>query len=350
MKSIHDKLNTSIGTKTLTITTAFGICASMFAFFGSDVLQPIAFINQGLFEALNEAWTGFPAFLNTGVGKIVCALLLAAISGAWILRQFYRTRIILIAHSTMNEELRLDASFMQKYWRKKHDLTLRLLSDNDVVQALSKQDKQAESVINSIMEDKRPVFYFGIAHTPLIFRLGYQLSGKRIKFLHQYRVGVTEHCFSELRKFDEDRMPLNCVDKFEVQGATELLFGIGATYQVKCADLDAIDPRHTMYRYIYSIEEDMRGVDFFSSENKINALATSIVKYLEDFCKEFRFEKVHIVISASVAFTFLLAQRMNTRQLPEIVVYHYYNGSYPWGVVIKENDANKAVIYPHLVK
>ena len=44
-----------------------------------------------------------------------------------------------------------------------------------------------------------------------------------------------------------------------------------------------------------------------------------------------------MVLSTSVAFTFYLGQQLNNRQTPQIIVYHYENGTYPWGIRIKEN-------------
>ena len=346
MKKLHAFLNKKTIARALSVFSALFICADVVAFLGENELAPLKLVDQGVFMTIKAIWPDFVMSLSSDAGKIVCVLVSLAIAMLWVSKIFFRTRIVLISHSTMNKDLEIDTVFKKEHWCKHFDVELNYGGD-DISQLLSEQDEKAETIKRNIInKEKRPVFYYGIAHTPMIFRLGYQLSGKSVRFLHQYRVSKKEHCFSELRKYDEDRMPLNVVESVLVHGATDLLFGIGATYKIKSEDLDTIDPTHVMHRYNYTIEEDLQGFDFFSSENKIHSLVTSLVKYIEVICKENRVQRVHIAISASVAFTFLFAQRLSTNQIPEIVVYHYENGnSYPWGVCIKEKDANKAVVY-----
>jgi len=130
-----------------------------------------------------------------------------------------------------------------------------------------------------------------------------------------------------------------------VQGAKELLVGISATYQIKDTELNSIDPARSMSRVSLSVDPEMQGKDFFNSEQKITKLAHSMVSCIEEICKEHGIGKVHLAISASTAFTFKLAQLLHTNQMPEIVVYHYEAPSYPWAILIKENDCSKAMFF-----
>ena len=345
MKKMHYLLNLKSVTGALGILSVFVVSCLIVAVFGEKELKILGIVDKGLFEALSEVWPSFSTFLYTDVGMSLCILALLIIIGLWLLRLFYRTRIVLIKHSSMNIKLKIDPDFLKMHWCKRLDVEISLINNN-VVQLLKDHDNKACLISNVMIAEKRPVFYYGIAHTPLIFRFGYQMAGCTVHLLHQYRNARREHHFSELKKYDEDRMPLDGIDCVTINGATDLLFAIGATFNIKNEDLDTIDPTHIMHRCIYNIEGDLQGFDFFSSENKINAIALTLVRKIEEICKENRIQRVHIAISASVAFTFFFAQRLTTNQIPDIIVYHYEKGnSYPWGVRIKEKDAIKAVVY-----
>ena len=244
----------------------------------------------------------------------------------------------------MGKELQLDPNFQKTHWCNNKDITLQISESINLSHVLRNQDRIADGLIEKVSKDTRPVYYYGIAHTPLIFRLGYLLAGKTVHFLHGYRDGKTTSLFSELSKADEDIMPFNIACETTVPGATDLLVGIGATYSIQDTELDTIDPKHIMYRYMINIDEKLQGVDFFNSEYKLNSFAKRLIIDIESICKNNRIKKVHIAISASTAFTFLLGQRFNTNQMPDIIVYHYESGFYTWGILIKENNADKAVI------
>jgi len=246
----------------------------------------------------------------------------------------------------MNKELRIDIAFSKSHWCKKYSLTFEPPCDDDLPCFLKEQDIMIESMVKKLSRDKRPVYYCGIAHTPFIFRLGYQLSGKNILFLHEYgRNGKLMNNFTKLKKYDDDRVSFTRPDERSQPNATELLVGIGATSPIQNVELDTIDPTNTMYRSNITIDDELQGYDFFSSEHKIDAYALSTAKHIENLCKQQRFHVIHMAISASTAFTFKLAQRLHTNQIPQIIVYHYRNGYYPWGIIIKENNAQNAILH-----
>lgn len=68
----------------------------------------------------------------------------------------------------------------------------------------------------------------------------------------------------------------------------------------------------------------------------MHAIRTSVKKY--------GIKKIHLAISSSVAFTFFLAQAFSAQHDPRVVVYHYDNGDYPWGICMKRKAESAVVI------
>ena len=345
MKAFHDLLKSKTCTKGLTGLTTLVVALSVVTFLG-DVLRNDNRLFFGVpFEVLRGAWPGVYAFFDTNIGKATCVLLMTATLTLWIIRQSYRPRIILVKHATMDKELRIGTEFKKTYYCRNYEVTLTPQNNGNLQQLLSTQDKAVERISSKIREAERLVYYCGIAHTPLVFRMGYQLHGKNIRFLHEFRNGKIENHFTELQEHDEDRKSRDEYFEQLSCNATDLLVGIGATYLVQNKDLDSIDPSRSMHRFTYNIEEKMRGFDYYNSRHKIKSEVTTLVLQIGEICKKHKIERVHIVISASTAFTFMLAQSMNSNQIPEIAVYHYETSNYPWGILVREADCGNAVFF-----
>ena len=347
MEKFRDLLKTTIGSKVHVAFSLLSLGLLVVAFFGEETLIKMKALNQDGYESVKSMWASLPRFLEKPVGKIVCCTLFIVILFAWCIRLFYRRRVILLKQSTMGKDIRIDKAFNEKCWCKNLDVILFGITATELVAALSEQDLLSTKYSKIISKGRKPkpLYYCGIAHTPFVFRLGYQLSGKTdIKFLHEFRDGKKDSYFSVLKEHDEDRMPLNSLAGSKESDSTELLVGIGVTYPIKAEELDQIDVNCQMNRYHFTIDSQMKGVDFFNSYHKIASLAASIVDNIEVICKERNIARAHIAISASTPFTFFLAQRLKSNQIPDIIVYHYENSSYPWGIRIKETDPQNAIV------
>lgn len=325
------------------------VCCSIVSFLGTDTLKNIPVIKSAYYDTIVANYPQFVAFLSANIGKYLFFVLLILSIFCLLFRKIYRPVALLISHSTMGYDLSsVEQSFEKSFWfikrRIESQAVLQNASKEKVVEAICKQDDffkrlNAENWCST-------VFYYGVAHTPLVFRFGYQWGqSKTIRFLHRFRPTENEQTFNELPIYVEEKTSFLRSDRFDVDNynlhSKDLLVSLATTYAIKDTDLSSIDPSNSMLRY--KIEVDMLGYDFFNSYQKIHSYADRIVSDLREFVKEREIETIHIVISSSVPFTFYLAQQMNTNQFCKIIVYHYDHGRYTWGIDITELNAEKAV-------
>ncbi len=183
----------------------------------------------------------------------------------------------------------------------------------------------------------------------IVFRLGYYVGQKKnIMFLHRFRPTENAQEFKEIAVYDDDRTafliesPLN-TSKTNCHSA-ELVVAIGTTYPILDENIITLGLGKDVLIYKVQLDKESLGFDFFKSYHKIRSYADRIVSDVRGIVKAQHINKIHIVLSTSVPFTFYLAQQMNTNQYPTIIVYHFSNGRYVWGINIQEEAPDKAAI------
>ena len=333
--------------KCFAIVAVFDACCAIVAFLGEDKLKDIKIINANIYDTIANFWPAFTDGLSTPTGKSVVVFITIAVFLMWALKILYRQPALLIVHSTMGHDLsNLDANFRKSFYAKRIEIGHRIPSQNaskaEIIQAIKAQDETFANIKKTNW--RSIIFYYGVAHTPFIFRLGHQFGQTcRIRLLHRFRVTEDAQEFKELPCHDDNKAAwVNCIQPDNNRQSNELLVAIATTYPIKDEDLRTIDPDNAMY--IYKVEIDRKDYDFFSSYNKIRSYADRIAEDIRLLVKEKGIRTIHLAISSSVPFTFYLAQQMNTQQYPSIIVYQYEPGRYTWGIDIRETDHTKAVI------
>ncbi|WP_369282210.1 SAVED domain-containing protein [Oscillibacter sp. GMB15532] len=66
---------------------------------------------------------------------------------------------------------------------------------------------------------------------------------------------------------------------------------------------------------------------------------------IEEIVRKWNIQTVHVFISSSVSFTFYLGQLMNNNQFRKIIVYHYDNTQFIWGIDIMRSGPQKAIVW-----
>ena len=77
-----------------------------------------------------------------------------------------------------------------------------------------------------------------------------------------------------------------------------------------------------------------------ASSQKFQVYATKV----REIVKRYDIRCIHMVISSSVAFTFFLGAGFSSQHDPDIIVYHYDNGKYIWGIDMKRNGSDAVII------
>lgn len=223
---------------------------------------------------------------------------------------------------------------------------LNLVSDmkdirsyKDINYVVNKQDSFIKEFENKLINGEK-CGYMGLAHTPLILRAGYKIGdGSKIKIFHKKR----DFEYYEALNDEENNMLIG-IDRKEInKRSDELILGISTTFEINDNDLKILKPQNK--NLIIFKTEDL-GYDVITSQKQIECYVAYIMKIVRDFVKSNNINKIHMVISSSVALTFCLGQAISETYDPEIIIYHYESKNpkkYPWGMLLF-NDSKECIV------
>lgn len=201
--------------------------------------------------------------------------------------------------------------------------------------AIKSQDKFVEEFKDKI-NSKYDYGYMGIAHTPLILRMGSQIGDElAITLFHKYRTGNTR-VFKELNKND-DYYKINISMELLDRDSSELLVGLSTTNIIKYEELKILEPDNKNI-IIFSCEE--LGFDVITSKNQVEDYVQYIMYNIRKVVKSKRITKIHMVLSTSVAMTFALGQAISENNDPKVIIYNFDINStkkYTWGIELFKN-------------
>lgn len=234
----------------------------------------------------------------------------------------------------------IDEYYKEHYWIK----TIKLDQTNDFAEsypdraAIKHLDEVALQLSNNTQKSR--CGYYGIAHTPMIFRFGFKMgdSGRNVMLFHKLRHGEVN--FNELSDV-LDGKGVYVFEKNKSIKSDELIVSIATSAQINEQNLVDLNPKNKHIIMFDSLNYD---VDYITSKVTIQYIKDSILTYVRMRVKEYGMQKLHIVIASSVAFTFALGQSFSNQMDPQIVVYHYANGNYYWGICVnKDYDDPKCI-------
>lgn len=329
--------------------SVFILVCVVVSFCGVEKLKELPALNSDSYKTVESLVPSISEWLSSIPGRIIVCSLGTLISIIWCMKWLHRPCALLIAHSSMGHDLStIERKFEKSYWFIRRNITINLMSNGADEEHISEAVKQQDESMELIYKKNwcESIFYYGVAHTPLVFRLGYQWGQKKdIRFLHRFRPIESAQEFEELPQYDSDPVSLQNSDYFDESNIQskrcEMLVAIASSYVIKENQLSQIDPTNSMIHYRLQIER--YGVDFFNSYQKIQSYAAAILEEIRAIIRQNSIDTIHLMISSSVPFTFYLAQQMHTQQFGRIIVYHYERGKYTWGIDVTEPDVRKCV-------
>lgn len=248
-----------------------------------------------------------------------------------IIRRFYKEKIYVISHQSMAYDLaEVDGNFKKKYSLRKHALQQVNFIHSDEVdyQVIRDIDKMAIEAQKSQL----PIAYYGIAHTPFVFRLGYKIGDQNnVILLHKKR---NNSSLFEEWKNEKSGIKIVCSESNVSKKSDELIVAISTSLKIERNHLCMLHPNN---KHILFFEANYMDFDSIISYEDAETLRTDILFNIREVVKKYGIKKIHMVISSSVAFTFFLAQGYSAQHDPEIIVYHYEQGNYPWGINMSKN-------------
>lgn len=269
------------------------------------------------------------------VVRVILLFFTASILLSKFIKYFFIDHIArILMHSSIFESLSdinkdvIDETYRCKYFKIDQ---LRLVQKNDIVGALKKQDaivkRWGRSSSNSLM------VYYGIAHTPFVFRAGNTAgSGNNYLILHKKHNATAEFC----RLDNLVNQHKYICRKVEGQGE-EVVLAISTSYAISDNELKSIDKENKMRKYYFSFRNPKElGLDSINDLGSIRAFVDLIIHTIVVESKKDLISKVHLAIASSVALTFYMGSVWRDTYCPDVVVYHYQNNGYPWGVDMKK--------------
>lgn len=181
--------------------------------------------------------------------------------------------------------------------------------------------------------------YYGIAHTPLIFRMGFKYgNAKDLILLHRKR-GERDSLFEELTHENEHNN-INTEELPQFVQSDELIVSISTTTEITEHNLKVFNYSK---KHVVMFSSENKGHDVIMSyETAINFIET-IIRRVGSLVAKYNIKTIHMVISSSVAFTFLLGQSFNNNRFPEVIVYHFEGGEYYWGINMRKSPQSAFV-------
>ena len=322
---------------------------ALFALFDVETLKKI---ELGPISNIANTVDNFAApFLDIFENSIIKVFLLALfviISLLRIYKYFIRPKAIIINHSSFsNTQSTYDPGIVSGYSVKEKEINVvDQMAHNNIVDAIRAQDALIEEVVRDC-DSNTELLYYGIAHTPLIFRAGFQVGDEgRVRLLHKYR--NDQPYFREISS-EPDALSVR-MEPIKVQStksSNEMLVVIATSLPIKDEELVCFQRSNYCCRLYFQMKENgMYGFDSVVSYATMARLKTDILREIRENVISKGIQKIHLVLSASSDFTFYLAQGFSKNHDPEIVVYHYdrnANNKYPWGISNISTPANAVV-------
>lgn len=315
-------------------------------FAGESVLKKIEIGNyNNIYKTIVNFWPGAPDFFNS-VGCKFISIIIVILTLMLIFARKYRKKAMLIKHSSLGHDItQINSNLSKEFKFKIFDINVtKEMNQGDIKSAVKRQDDCVNEIIDLIQKQQyKDIFYYGIAHTPLVFRLGFQVGPiVEMRFLHKKRTDRKNETFDELSEYETDERIYTpeYLRENEQSKSNSLLFAFASTYEIKRENLFCFD---TESSHILKISTDQKDHDFFNSYHRMRIFSRDCVKHIRETCKKFNISKMHMVLSTSVNYTCLLAQKLGDRQTPELIVYHYENPTYPWGISIKNNSQDAII-------
>lgn len=301
----------------------------------SSVLKKIEVFD--IAAAYNSLINLYPPITKIAQNYIYGFLILTLISFALI---FYKPKLILLKQISFTYDIAAVKPSILKNYRVKNieiNQSEEMKSVDTFIQAVSRQDEAVKLLMQT--RKSASLCYYGIAHTPLIFRLGFLLGDQNnVMLLHKVRTNGS--LFDEWSSDNNGYSAITPEENNKSIQSTELIVSISTSLKITRQDLEALKPEN---KHILNFESNVVSFDSIMSYSQAENFRSAIMHGMRECVKKHGIQKIHMVISSSVAFTFFLGQALSAQHDPITVVYHFEKNRYPWGICMNE-VATKALV------
>lgn len=268
--------------------------------------------------------------------------LLVFVTGIWLIclifKYMYKKKMTLIRHFSLGSDYsELSKEVLNEYKIKYVDIN-ELVEDKPNEDYILNIDKQALKLME--ISNSNEIGYLGIAHIPLVFRMGFIINDQsRVHVFHRKRNNTAR--YTELTHGESKHYSFSADENYKSKKSDELVVSISTSYPIT---LEEIRRTFGNDKHILEFKLNNLDVDALTDYEEIERLAFTAWEEIRRKEKEHNITKLHIVMASSVAFAFYMGKMCSPQIDAKTTVYHYKNGKYPWGICMNEKPGS-AVIY-----
>lgn len=284
------------------------------------------------FEELIKIYSFIKLFINTStMQEEPLSYLIIFISFSFILiliisKLFFKPRLLIIEHKTFENNIEsFDTSKIPNTLIKKESINFEnyFIDRMDTDAIISLQDQ----VVNNIKKKYKnyTYAYYGIAHIPLIFRLGFQIGDSaNMRFFHKNR--SNQSSFVEWNHEISSKIDID-VSEIINKDSRQLIVALSISFEIQDSHINSLDLKSVN---ILKIKSNILGFDVITSYYDAEMVKNKIINRIRAFCQSNNIEEIHFLISASSSFICYLATGFSHTHDPKIRVYHFERNKYSW--------------------
>lgn len=302
------------------------VCEVVLWGYGS-VLQKIHFGDiSGIYDTYEEFRAYIPPAVKAVIKHLRIPLLIPLIVDFVFL--VWKRKYILISICSFSPDL-VKADVKKKNRR----ISRKQLNLCDEMQKLNVTEAvaKADSFIANIQKHRgnAELGIYGIMHTPLLFRIGYDLGDQNnVDLYHKKR--TNDSSFEEWKQCTA-RYKIKTEEKNKGIKSDEMIVAVSTSLEITRSEISCLSPES---KHILSFTGSVLDFDAIMNYPDAAAIRDIIMREIREKSKKYDIRKIHMVISSSVAFTIFLGMSYSKQHDPECIVYHYVQPGYPWGISI----------------
>lgn len=222
----------------------------------------------------------------------------------------------------------------------------------DPLEAVRRQADLVQQINNlQISYPGAEIAYYGIAHIPLLFLAGYQLSNK--SHIHLFEHNRQTAQWNQLQgtesgpQFElEEPFPSSSF----AQG--DVVVRISLSYEVTLDAIEGLVPSPITSLHL-RVAQPM--IDIVTSERQVEEYSSAFRKLLDEIHSRFpNTQKIHLFYSGPATLAFNFGRQISKTIHPRIIVYNYFakdTPSYSWGLdITREIDSEDFLVLPQVGK
>ena len=317
----------------LVIVDAIGIGAE-------EIVKKIKFAQVSeSYETLMEL---FPLLRSASKKYLMLFIVLTLIVlAAFLLKLFYKEQLYVLEHFSFTEGgCGLGVQTKKNYWVKTDTLNQAASFEDGIpsAQALVDIDEKIKNIQQKA--GKGNVGYYGVAHIPFAFLAGYDFGDQsKIHIFHRKR--HNDEVFEELSEGANYDLRFDIEEKQKTKRSNELIVAVSTSLEIT---EDEIKRSFGSDKHIVMLKLNNQGYDQLDKYEAVERASNEAWASIRKYSKQYAIRKIHLLIASSVGFAFYMGRKCSAQIDPQVIVYHYQNGRYIWGISVNGDSSTKQIV------